>query len=354
MRTPLGIVYISKGAIDWTNTGMPNITAQWAAWITDGFSWNGDGTINFPFNGAAVPYPKGLNVIPRPSIKEWSAWSTDGGSPVQNHTPATIGRKTDLMRHLLAAIILSLFTHPALAAPACNPIAEMLTTTPVPPQTFRGLERATIRAGQQPDDAEFLFIGDSLVDQWAKYAPAQFGEASVFNFANSGDRVQNVLWRLSRMPVTDWKPTAIVTWIGTNNLPDREMPACGIFAGISRLLAEMHSRWPDAPVFILEIPPRGPDFKAYDTLRLELNALIHSLPGTTKNVFPVALDEEALTCGGHGKPRLEPKAGTPALTYACDHYQKGNLHFTQAGYTLIRKALSAASIAQTGADLFSR
>ncbi len=67
-----GIIYLPNGAFEWDNDGTPNITAEWAAWITDGFSWTGTGTINFPYKtkGAKVPHPSTLNVIPRPNIKD--------------------------------------------------------------------------------------------------------------------------------------------------------------------------------------------------------------------------------------------------------------------------------------------
>jgi Flp pilus assembly protein TadG len=67
-----GIIYAPNSAVEWENSGTPNITAQWAAWITDGFSWTGNGTINFPYDteNATVPHPSSLNVIPRPSLSE--------------------------------------------------------------------------------------------------------------------------------------------------------------------------------------------------------------------------------------------------------------------------------------------
>ncbi len=61
-----GVVYMPNAAIDWNNSGTPTITAKWTVWIVDGFSWDGNGTIDMPFKteGADVPYPGNLNVIP--------------------------------------------------------------------------------------------------------------------------------------------------------------------------------------------------------------------------------------------------------------------------------------------------
>ncbi len=65
-----GVVYLPKGAFDWTNKGTPTITAKWTAWIIDGVTWDGSGTIkiNFDRAGSDIPFPGALNsVIPRPS-----------------------------------------------------------------------------------------------------------------------------------------------------------------------------------------------------------------------------------------------------------------------------------------------
>lgn len=63
-----GLVYLPNGAVTWWNTGTPVITSKWTAWIVDGVSWEGDGTLNINFNlkDSDIPYPTGLNVIPRP------------------------------------------------------------------------------------------------------------------------------------------------------------------------------------------------------------------------------------------------------------------------------------------------
>ncbi len=58
----------SKGAFDWTNTGTPTITAKWTAWIIDGVTWDGSGTIkiNFDIGSSDIPFRGALrSVIPR-------------------------------------------------------------------------------------------------------------------------------------------------------------------------------------------------------------------------------------------------------------------------------------------------
>jgi Putative Flp pilus-assembly TadE/G-like len=63
-----GVIYLLNGAFEWENEGTPDIQAKWSAWVVDGFSWDGNGTLNFNFKieESDVPFPPELNVIPRP------------------------------------------------------------------------------------------------------------------------------------------------------------------------------------------------------------------------------------------------------------------------------------------------
>jgi Putative Flp pilus-assembly TadE/G-like len=66
-----GVIYLLQGAFTWTNAGTPAVSALWTAWIVDGISWLGEGTINIGFNlkDSDIPYPKALYVIPRPGTQ---------------------------------------------------------------------------------------------------------------------------------------------------------------------------------------------------------------------------------------------------------------------------------------------
>jgi Putative Flp pilus-assembly TadE/G-like len=63
-----GVIYLVQGSVTWTNTGTAVMQSKWTAWIVDGVSWDGDGTIKYNFDllSSSVPYPPSLNVIPRP------------------------------------------------------------------------------------------------------------------------------------------------------------------------------------------------------------------------------------------------------------------------------------------------
>jgi Putative Flp pilus-assembly TadE/G-like len=64
-----GVFYMPMGDLTWSNTGTPKASAKWSAFVFDGFSWGGSGTINLSFDlaGSDIPYPASMRVIPRPS-----------------------------------------------------------------------------------------------------------------------------------------------------------------------------------------------------------------------------------------------------------------------------------------------
>jgi hypothetical protein len=67
-----GIIYMPNSEFVWQNdNSKPKLKTKWAAWIVDGFSWTGTGTILFPYEPkkSKVPHPSELNAIPRPSLR---------------------------------------------------------------------------------------------------------------------------------------------------------------------------------------------------------------------------------------------------------------------------------------------
>ena len=64
-----GAFYMPLGAFTWENDGEPAVTAKWSAFVIDGVSWIGKGTIryNFDISNSDIPYPEALIAMPRPA-----------------------------------------------------------------------------------------------------------------------------------------------------------------------------------------------------------------------------------------------------------------------------------------------
>ena len=121
------------------------------------------------------------------------------------------------------------------------------------------LEQKEAQARTQHDT---VFIGDSITHNWDNVAPdlqkQYFGD--VLNLGFSGDKTQEVLWRIARI---DWKtvaPKRIMLMIGTNNSGHGagERPE-NTFEGIKAIIRALRAACPDATITLLKIFPRGAD-----------------------------------------------------------------------------------------------
>lgn len=119
------------------------------------------------------------------------------------------------------------------------------------------LEMQEAKAKTQHDT---VFIGDSITHNWDNIAPdlqkQYFGD--VLNLGISGDKTQEVLWRIARI---DWKvvaPKRIMLMIGTNNSGHGagEKPE-NTFNGIKAIVRHLRAACPEAKITLLKIFPRG-------------------------------------------------------------------------------------------------
>jgi len=110
---------------------------------------------------------------------------------------------------------------------------------------------------------KLLFLGDSITQAWETkgeidaiwqkyYVPRRALNAGI-----SGDRTQNVLWRLQNGNIDGIKPKLAVLMIGTNNSADNTSEQ--IAEGIKAIVAVLREKLPDTKILLLAIFPRGPD-----------------------------------------------------------------------------------------------
>ena len=116
---------------------------------------------------------------------------------------------------------------------------------------------------------DLLMIGDSITHGWegkGKQVWDEFyGKRNAFNIGYSGDRTEQVIWRLQNGEVDGISPKLAVIMIGTNNTGHRQDPPEETAAGIKSILAELKKRTPQTKVLLLAIFPRGA--KSDDRLR---------------------------------------------------------------------------------------
>ncbi|HBG78259.1 MAG TPA: GDSL family lipase [Phycisphaerales bacterium] len=109
-------------------------------------------------------------------------------------------------------------------------------------------------------NVDLIMLGDSITQGWEQsgkqvwdkyYAPR-----NALNIGFSGDRTQNVIWRLQNGEIENIKPKLAVIMIGINNSGD-EYTAEQIADGIKTVVCQLRTKLPETKVLILAIFPLG-------------------------------------------------------------------------------------------------
>ncbi|HEX6706182.1 MAG TPA: GDSL-type esterase/lipase family protein [Albitalea sp.] len=134
-------------------------------------------------------------------------------------------------------------------------------------------------AGLQP---QVVLIGDSITQGWEDNGrpvwDQYFRKFNALDLGFSGDRTENVLWRLQHGEVDGIAPKVAVLMVGTNNTGHRQEDPRTTAAGIRRIVEELRQRLPGTKVLVLAIFPREeqPD-TLLRTINNEINALISGM-----------------------------------------------------------------------------
>ncbi len=195
-----------------------------------------------------------------------------------------------LLRRTLPVLGILLFSLQAVSAADVvlfpvppRPAGGNPATVPAPrDEWFVHLQTNLEKSKGQPYD--LLFDGDSITDFWqtrGREVWAQhYGNLKAFDFGISGDRTENVLWRLQQGQADGTDPKLVVLMIGTNNI-GREAAIESvdqIADGVKAVVGQYLERCPHAHILLLGIFPRGA--AATDPLRAQVigvNSKIASL-----------------------------------------------------------------------------
>lgn len=172
------------------------------------------------------------------------------------------------------------------------------------------------------ETAKLLLLGDSITHGWESTGKfvwdTYFQDLKSFNLGFSGDRTENVLWRIEHDALEGISPDLTVLMIGTNNTGHRQdSPECTA-SGIERILDQLLNRLPDSQILLLAIFPRGhePDHELR-MLNNNINNFIAQF-GAKPGVHFLDINEIFLTDDGYLTEEIMPDM----------------LHPNEAGYQL--------------------
>lgn len=107
---------------------------------------------------------------------------------------------------------------------------------------------------------EVVFLGDSITQGWEKEGKDEwarrYARHHALNLGYSGDRTENILWRLQHGEVDGLAPKVVVLMAGTNNTGHRQEDPRTTAAGLERIVGELRQRLPAAKLLVLGIFPR--------------------------------------------------------------------------------------------------
>ncbi|MFM7260682.1 MAG: GDSL-type esterase/lipase family protein [bacterium] len=150
-------------------------------------------------------------------------------------------------------------------------------------------EKECIRRAKESAPAKVIFVGDSITQAWEDPSKAAWEKyiapLGALNLGNSGDRTENVLYRLAQAPLTRLAPEHVFLLIGTNNLGHGTSNARDTLAGVQAVAEMLVEQCPDATVHIIEIFPRGEKFNAMRGDILQINQALRAWVPTANNAI---------------------------------------------------------------------
>jgi beta-glucosidase len=149
---------------------------------------------------------------------------------------------------------------------------------------------------------DLLLIGDSITHgfegagkaMWEKY----YAPRKALNLGYSGDKTEEVLWRLDNGEIDGISPKLAIMMIGTNNTGHRKERPEMIKEGVKAICDKLRAKLPNTKILILAIFPRSE--KPTDAARVnndEANKLISGL-ADDKNIFFLDINSKFLEADG--------------------------------------------------------
>jgi beta-glucosidase len=206
----------------------------------------------------------------------------------------------------------------------CASFADEPLSTPTPSQYPSAVERAK-RISQEVKSARYsiIFFGDSLTEGWNRTVwEEHLAPRGALNAGVSGDRTDNLLWRLHHGNLDGPRPDAVVLLIGTNDLAygrSSSLTADGIRANLD----ELRRHFRNARILLLGLLPREESPAApLRAAAAEVNHLIRDCADDRHVIF-ADIGEVLLDSNGRLTTAIAPDG----------------LHFSALAYSLLASRL---------------
>ncbi len=181
------------------------------------------------------------------------------------------------------------------------PVLTLSTAGLLPAAPARTAESAVTPVNRNPDrhvefmerikegPVDLLFLGDSITDYWSRrgeWTWERFAPYNPANFGVSGERTEDMLWRITHGELDGIHPWVTVLLIGTNNIGQgEEEHAEWTAAGVRQIVETIHGKLPQTRVLLLGVLPRDKFSSPYRQRIKEINADIARLDDGDKTRY---------------------------------------------------------------------
>ena len=156
---------------------------------------------------------------------------------------------------------------------------------------------------------DLIFIGDSITQAWESVGrrvwTKYYGERNAVNLGISGDRTENVLWRLDNGNIKGIAPKAAVIMIGTNNTGRNPNTPSEIVDGITEIISKLRKKLPKMKILLLDIFPRGQTFNNQRGNIAQVNQTVRKLHDG-EHVHYLAIGHHFLEANGSLDRKIMP------------------------------------------------
>ncbi|MGL6226710.1 MAG: GDSL-type esterase/lipase family protein [Thermoguttaceae bacterium] len=210
------------------------------------------------------------------------------------------------------AILFSLFSAVLMMLLVASVSAQHVATTPSDkPDEWWTKRHAGNVEQMSKGNIDLLMIGDSITHGWEnagkKYWDMYYAQRKPINLGFSGDRTENVLWRLDNLPLDKISPKAAMLMIGTNNVGHGSSNPQQAAEGILEIVKRLEKAFPEMKVLVLNVFPRDPLPNGDMRKKVdEINALLPELLKDQKNVRLLNLNDKFLESNSVLSPSIMP------------------------------------------------
>ncbi len=135
------------------------------------------------------------------------------------------------------------------------------------------LHKNHIAESAKKQDVKYIFIGDSITQQWLTQPVWEKSFAnSALNLGIGGDQTCHLLWRLENNPnLKNVNPESVIILIGTNNIGHNENTPEETVEGIVKISETVTDIFPKSNQILLSVLPRGENKE--DSYRIKVNEI---------------------------------------------------------------------------------